>query len=257
MTCKGSSVCIQPPSGAAFLCFLKGCAGLATRVIQVAGVDTTIVVVPGENRLPGVKGFGFRSVEWNIEDAVAITKSTFTGQTQSFEWPGAEEWYGTCELPALTQAQAAPWRSFLMQCRGMLDPFLLGDPLHPYSLGKLDSSSSPVVDGTSAVAMSKLFATRGWKPNVHGVMLAGDYVQLEWNLYTLLNDVSTDSNGKAMLEVWPSLRFTVADGLPLVTTKPRGLFRLATNKRTWSGDYMRLQHMSVPVMEYRAYAPAA
>ncbi len=228
---------------------------MPTSPITLNGTNLTLVALPGENLPTNLRSvqLWFRNIEWNIEDAVTSTKG-FTGQTQAFEWAGAEDWYGTFELPPLDHANARLWQAFLAQCRGILNPFLLGDPLHARTAGSADGNSKPVCDTpTSAVnkPMSKFLQTRGWKPNTHGLMLAGDHLQVGYRLYILLDDLSSDANGSATVEVWHSLCEQPPDGTEIIIKDPRGLFRLGTNKRTWSTDPSRLSSLSVPFMEYR------
>ena len=229
---------------------------MATSQITVAGQAVTVAALPGENPPQGKpRRQWFRSVEFNIEDAIALSKSIYTGGTQSFEWPGAEELYGTCELPPMVSANADLWRAFLMQCRGMLHPFRLGDPLKQHPTGRIDGHSSPVCDTAASssanLPMSKLLQVRGLKPSVYGLMKAGDALEFAYRLHWLLDDLSSDPDGRATAEIWPSIREQPADGAPVIVNQPRGLFRLASNKRTWSYDFTRLSSMSVPVMEWR------
>ncbi len=93
--------------------------------------------------------------------------------------------------------------------------------------------------------MATSIATQGWQPNAT-VLLAGDYIQIgsvptdgsqltsPVRLHCVLNDVTADANGNAMLSIWPSLREVVGAGTAIVTGNPVGLFRLADNTRTIS-----------------------
>jgi hypothetical protein len=194
------------------------------------------------------------SVEFSVSDAVAIVSSPFTGQTQAQQWPGADMWTGTVTLPPLTQAQADQWISFLMELRGMANAFLLGDPMKQAPAGRVTSTSKPVVDMTTAgtnIVGSQTLYTRGWAPGVFRLLAVGDYIQVGYRLHRVLDQVNSDSNGKAQLSVWPSLRDLPSDGEPLVLSKPQGLFRLATNKRTWSADISYLTNLSFQIREYR------
>lgn len=218
---------------------------MATSQIMLAGNSVTLVALPQKPNL--------RSVEWNVTDQVSSSVSPYTGQTQTFSYPGADMWSGTMELPPLKQTQADQWIAFLMECRGMANAFQLGDPAKP--VGPLGAAgSAPVVDGavaTNNAAMATTLFTRGWKPNSLRLMGPGDYLQLGYRLHRNLDWVSSDASGRAQLNLWPSLREQPADGAALVLNKARGLFRLATNKRTWNADFTRLTRISFQVMEYR------
>jgi hypothetical protein len=99
--------------------------------------------------------------------------------------------------------------------------------------------------------MAQSFYTRGWKPNAFGLLLAGDYLQHGYRLHRVLDRVNSDFAGNAVIPVWPSIREAPSDGDPIILNNPVGLFRLATNKRTWSVDYTFLTRMSFPIQEYR------
>src|SRR5690606_29710551 len=69
---------------------------------------------------------------------------------------------------------------------------------------------------------------------------AGDYFQIgsgsTARLYKVLVDVTADSSGEVTLDIWPRLRESPADNAPLVTSTPKGLFRLASNETSWDAD---------------------
>jgi hypothetical protein len=193
------------------------------------------------------------SVEFSMSNANASVVSPFTGQTQVQQWMGADSWSGTMTLPPLTQDEANLWSSFLMQCRGMANCFFLSDPLRQHPTGYVDGTSAPVIDLTvgTTVAGSQLLYTRGWKANAFGLLLPGDNIQIGSRLHRVLDAVNSDATGSASFEIAPSLREMPTDGEPLILKNPAGLFRLATNKTTWSADASFLSHMSFPVIEYR------
>ena len=211
--------------------------------ITVAGQSVNIVVLPTSP--------GFREVEWSTSDAVAVNRSPFTGVTQTYTWPGADERSGTMTLPKLTTTQAGPWEAALMQCRGMSLPFLMGDPLHQKPLGNLQGSI-PLVDNTASnqAGMTTL-ATKGWTPNKFRLLLPGDLVQVGYRLHTNLDAVNSDANGKAVLNLWPSLREIPIDASALILNKPMGLFRRANNKQAWSSTLGRLTSLSFQIVEWR------
>ena len=200
---------------------------------------------------------GARSIEWNSSDAVAMNVSPFTGQTQTFAWPGADGLSGTVTMPPMTLAQADAWEAFLLECRGMSNPFLMSDPLHqsprPGPAGTTVTHGAPVIDmstGVNGIGTTAL-ATKGWTPGGHFLLQPGDYLQIGYRLHRNINMVTADGTGASVLSIWPSLRDLPTDGEAIILAKPKGLFRLATNKRTWSRSISRLTALSFPIMEYR------
>jgi hypothetical protein len=210
--------------------------------ITLGGNTVSVVSLPASP--------GLRTVEWNFTDAVAVVSSPFTGQTQAQQWLGADMWSGTLTLPPLTQGQADAWISALMEMRGMANAFQIGDPMKRVPSGSV--SGVPVVDGSITVAAGgQTLYTKGWTASKFRLLLPGDYLQVGYRLHRVLDGVNSDSSGKAPINIWPSLREVPSDGESIVLSNPQGLFRLATNKRTWSSDYKRLTHLSFPIVEYR------
>jgi hypothetical protein len=113
---------------------------MPSTTITLAGNPVTVVTLPARP--------GLRSATFDISDAVAIVSSPFTGQTQAQQWPGADMWAGTIELPPLRE-HAPAWEAFLMELRGRANAFQMGDPMYGSPQGTaFGSSSVPVADMT-------------------------------------------------------------------------------------------------------------
>jgi len=192
---------------------------------------------------------GLRSVEFSFTDSVAIVTSIFTGQVQAQQWVGGDMWTGTATLPPLTQPQADRWIAFLMELRGMLNPFQLGDPLKPVPRGS--GKGVPVVDTANNFAGAQVLLTRGWPVSSWRLLMDGDYIQVGYRLHRVINPVNSDAAGKASIAIWPSLREAPANGQAIILSNPKGLFRLAQNKRSWSTDVNRYSSISFQIQEYR------
>lgn len=217
---------------------------MSVTVIVVNGQNVNLVAIPASPAL--------RSVQFEMDDQVAVVTSPFTGQTQAQQWPGADMWRGTMTLPPLQQSDANNWISFLMELRGMANAMQLGDPLKTTPSGSV--AGTPLVDDTingGNLAGTQSLGTKGWTASAAGVLLPGDYIQVGFRLYRVLDTVNASSSGGATINIWPSLRETPTDSSPLITTNPLGLFRLSTNKRTWAADVTRLTQISFAVQEYR------
>lgn len=193
---------------------------------------------------------GFRSVEFSIADTVASVTSPFSQQSTFQSWAGGDIWTGVATLPKMTRVQAAQWIAFLMALRGQANCFLIGDPnmAIPQGLPK----GAPVVDGTigtNNLAMSSVLVTKGWVPNTVRLLEPGDSIQIGNRMHTLLKRVDSDGSGAATLQFYPSLREQPANNTPIITHGCKGLFRLASNKRTWSVDQTRLYGLSFQIVE--------
>jgi hypothetical protein len=223
---------------------------MSTSIIQVGGSNVTLVAMPTSP--------GLRAVEFKMEDGVAEVASVFTGQIQTQEWPGAEKWTGTLTLPPLQRADAANWIAFLLQLRGIANAFQVGDPMWTAPLGQPLGSQPVANNGLNSgnPAMSKMLGTSGWTPSTTGLLLPGDYIQVDYRLYRVLDSVDSDQSGAAVISIWPSLREVPTNATSIITgandgPQPKGLFRLATNQRGFSFDITQLTHLSIPIMEWR------
>jgi hypothetical protein len=215
-------------------------------MISLISLDGNTVSVVS---LPASAG-KLESIDWNFTTAVSTVTSVFTGQVQAQIWPGADMWSGTATLPPLTQTQADAWISALMQMQGMTNAFQLGDPLKQAPRGS--ALGTPVADGSIAmVAGGQALYTENWDTLQTGLLLPGDYLQIGFRLHRVLDEVISDNNGKAAINIWPSLRETPVNGEPLVLDSPVGLFRLASNRGTWSSGVDSLTHLSFQFQEYR------
>lgn len=216
---------------------------MSTSTITVGGQSITLVSVPTSP--------AFRSVQFSAFDAVGSVPSVFTGQMQVQQWPGADLLSGTMTLPTLNQAEADDWIAFLMQCQGMANAFQMGDPTKSAPRGS--GAGSPVTSSASGVnqAAATTLTTSGWTSSAVGVLLRGDMVQVSYRLYRVLDDVTADGSGNAAIPIWPSIRETLTGGTAITLSNPKGLFRLANNKRDWSADFTRRTSISIPIQEYR------
>jgi hypothetical protein len=211
-------------------------------IINLNGNSVGVVTIPASP--------GFESAEFTYTPAVASVTSIFTGQVQTQQWAGADLWRGTATLPPMTQSQLDPWKAALMQMQGMVNALQLGVPLKSSPSGTV--RGTPVVDGSIAVVAGAItLPTMGWTPSQTNLLLPGDYIQVGYRLYTVLDEVISDSNGKSVLNIGPSLREIPTAGESVVTQNPLGLFRLAKNSVTWSTDYTGLSRLSFQFQEFR------
>lgn len=211
---------------------------------------TNVTTFNGWTVIPFPLSPGFKSIEFTANDNVAQVAQPWTQQSQFQAWPGGDWWEGTITLPKMQRAQAAQWIAFLMSARGMANCFMIGDPTMRHPQG--NPQGVPLVDGSNASnngVMTSVLVTKGWTPNVRALLMPGDYVQVGLRMHVVLNMVNSDTNGSSTLQLWPSLREKPVDGLQLICSNVKGLFRLASNKRTWGVDETRLFGLSFKISE--------
>jgi hypothetical protein len=191
----------------------------------------------------------WKQLDFSAFDSVGVTQSPFTLQSQTQYWVGGDHWTVNASLPPMSYANARTWVAFLLECRGRLNAFQIGDPL-----GKKPSGSpagTPVVNGTNS-ATSTVLVTRGWRANTNRLLLPGDYFQIGYRLYVVVSSaVNSDSGGNATINIWPSLREQVTDGTAIITTNCSGLFRLASNQRDYTFRETKTVGLSLKIEECR------
>ena len=191
---------------------------------------------------------GIRQLELEMNDTAASSRSPFTGTEQIQAWPGADWWGANITLPQLDSDDAAVWTAFLGELRGIANVFYLSDPLHRRPRG--NPQGTPVIRGVNA-AMATSLNIKGLTPNTARHLLPGDQLQVGQRLHRVLNVVNSDANGYATVSIWPSLREATSDNDPLILNNPRGLFRLAENKRSVLSTETRLTGVSIRAVEAR------
>ncbi len=136
-------------------------------------------------------------------------------------------------LPAMPREIAAPWIAFLAELRGKANVLQLGDPVAQNPLGS--ALGIPAVDNSmgSNQPLAKTLYTKGWAPNQFRLLLPEDHLQIGYRLHKVCEVVNSDSSGNAQIVVWPSLREQPTDGSSVILASPKGLFRLADNKRSY------------------------
>lgn len=178
----------------------------------------------------------FTKINFIASNVIGLSKSPFTLQQQTYQWPG-EQWLVDVNLPPMNQATAEAWVTFLVSLRGQLGTLLLGDPTHTAPTGV--ATGTPLVNGAQT-AMSNTLATKGWTHGVTGILKAGDFIQVgtgvQQRIYKVLTDANSDGSGHATLDIFPALREGVSDNQPITLANCAGTFRLQSNDREWTVD---------------------
>jgi hypothetical protein len=209
--------------------------------------DWTIIDPPSA---PGFKGIVLR-----MNDTVAEARSPFTAKSQVQAWPGADWWEVEIEMPPLQPSQTAPWQAWLASLQGKGNVFQVGDPSRKMPQNPVVGSVPVCATGALPSAVNLTGATslvtRGWLPSRQRILLPGDYLQVGYRLYMVLQPVASDAEGNATINVWPTLREQPADDAQIILNYPKGLFRLADNARQISIAVTRLSAVGFKCVEAR------
>jgi hypothetical protein len=198
-----------------------------------------IIAVPADPPAP-------MTVDWNIDDMIGEVDSPYSGQGQQQDWM-TDWWMGHVAMAPMPQAQAMAWIAFLAELRGRLNAFVLSDPLSPAPQGAGLAGTPNGIYAQGAQARARVIPTGGWKPSTMNQLLVGDFLQVGGlknaqgqyvtapRLHMVIgNNVNSDAYGLADINIWPSLREQVNSEDSIILQQTCGLFRLASNRRTWT-----------------------
>ena len=180
--------------------------------------------------LPAI--FKMAEITIRANSIVGETRSPFTMTEQVYVHQG-EWWEMDVMIPPMVRADAEQVIAALLSLNGKQGTFLLGDPAGAVPRGSW--SGLAVVRGARAAGIKTLPIT-GLNP--FATVKAGDWIQIgsgaTTNLHKVVQDGTADSGGDIDLEIWPRTRVDLADATLLITANTKGVWRLASNERSWS-----------------------
>jgi len=153
--------------------------------------------------------------------AIGQSESPFTFQGEFFEHMG-QQWVMEVSLPPMRKNDAENWISWGLALNGTMGTFYMGDSSN--SMPRGSAAGTPQVNGAGQ-QRSKTLATKGWTPST-AVLRIGDYIQLGYRLHKVLQDVTSDSSGEAVLDIFPRVRDVLTNGQAIITANPVGTWRL-------------------------------
>ena len=150
-------------------------------------------------------------------------------------------------LPQISADQASPWRGFLAELRGKLPVFPLSDP---YGLTRSGAANGEPLCAGQNLSRARVLNAKGWAASIQAQLKVGDYLQVGKRLHMVIDqDVDSDDQGNAAINIWPSIRQAPNDGDPIILNNPSGLFRLKSNKPSWTVGPNRLFSFSYEMKE--------
>ena len=179
--------------------------------------------VPNKNKtLP--KFDKIASVKFYAANAVAISQSPFTFKS-STHFYGGQQWAVDVTYPPLERSEAEEIIAFLLDLRGSVGTFRMGDPNAVKTRG--DATGGFTLSNATNINDEKITVSQLGTNNKFAV---GDYLELNGQLLKILrqNPVSGD------IHVWPRIRKVSKQGDSVYYEKPRGLFRLKSASSDFS-----------------------
>ena len=174
---------------------------------------------------------GIAQIELRATNAVAISRSPFTFQSQVHAYTG-QSWQADVTLPSVRRDLAEDWVAWLISLKGQLGTFYLGDPNAATPRGSARDSDTILVNG--AVSSGNTISIDSAPASQTDYLKAGDYLQVGTQLFKVLKSVDTNVSGEATVDVWPDVRTSISDGAAVTVQNTKGLFRLSSNEQTFS-----------------------
>lgn len=194
---------------------------------------------------------GIARIRLVARDVVGVSTSPFNFKQQVYRHQG-QRWEADITLPPMKRADAEQWAAFLLRLRGAYGTFLLNDPQSQTARGSASTTAgTPVVNGASQTGDE--INIDGLPASATGYLLAGDYVQFGTGaartLHKVLENVDSNADGEATLNLWPKIRTAPSDGSSVIVDNARGIFRLSSNETMWDIDQASIYGITFGAIE--------
>ncbi len=188
---------------------------------------------------------GFRASRFGLIANTQTFRSPLDGTVQTLELTGAR-WQVNYELPPMNRAQAAAWTAFLTGLLGSSGRFFGFDPDARTPRGS--ALGTPLVNGAGQTGKSLI--VDGWSAVETGLLLPGDYFEVNGELKMVTAQADSDSSGEATLAFTPPLRASPPDGAVLTLTNPTITMMLVDDEQAaWDANRASLYGISFAGVE--------
>ncbi|MBS3670204.1 hypothetical protein [Vreelandella boliviensis] len=164
-----------------------------------------------------------RRMSWGRVYNTRAFTSPFSQSQQIVGAPGAY-WKCTLNFPTLNRHKERVLSTFIGSLQGMAGTF----QLRPWTRPPGPAVGSAVVDGGGQAGGQ--LVTRNWTPNT-AVLRMGDYATVNDQLLEVLEDVTSNAQGIAILPISPWLRSPPANGATVNYQQPYAVMRLMQDEQ--------------------------
>lgn len=166
------------------------------------------------------------SVDFKLVGNTQLDRSPLSGAVQAKNLPGSI-WRANVAIDRhkLDDLIVANVEQFLNGLQGSGGTFQLWP--HHRSVPNGTPTGSPLVAGASQIGKS--LNTDAWGLNDTGVLLPGDFFEVNGELKQIDAQIDSDGAGLATLTYHPELRVSPPNNDPIITTRPTGTFRLVSD----------------------------
>lgn len=164
-----------------------------------------------------------RSMSWGRVYNTRAFTSPFSQSQQIVGAPGAY-WKCTLNFPTLNREKERRLSTFIGSLQGMAGTF----KLRPWTRPPGPAVGAAVVDGGGQAGGQ--LVTRNWTPSTI-VLRMGDYATVNNQLLEVLQDVTSNAQGIAVVPISPWLRSPPANGATVNYQQPYALMRLMQDEQ--------------------------
>lgn len=190
----------------------------------------------------------FSDFIWELSHNVKRNTSPISRQEQVTLFSGGSFSF-TFSLPAMRKVKANAWKAFLAQLKSGYGTFYGYDPDNRTPQGVI--SGTPLIKG--AAQTGTVLETDGHGVSVSGILLPGDYIQINSGLAAeikmVTEQVDSDALGNATINFEPALRTPPADNDVFVYNNPVGAFRLVAGPSRAAVNNVGIYEMSFAAVE--------
>lgn len=163
------------------------------------------------------------SLTWRPESNTKTFRSPFNGASQTVRFPGTR-WVCSLTFNNLSDEKSRRIDSLVAELDGEYGRVKIRD----WGRSGRTPSGSPLVDGANQTGTE--LHSKGWTAGTV-VLRQGDYITVNNELKIVTADVSSASNGTALITFAPMLRSSPPANAVIEVANPYGIFKLKDNQQ--------------------------
>ncbi|WOI99672.1 hypothetical protein [Citrobacter koseri] len=163
------------------------------------------------------------SLTWRPESNTKTFRSPFNGASQTVRFPGTR-WVCSLTFNNLSDEKARRIDSLVAELDGEYGRVKIRD----WGRSGRTPAGSPLVDGANQTGTE--LHSKGWTAGMV-VLRQGDYITVNDELKMVTADVSSASNGTALIPFAPMLRSSPPANAVIEVANPYGIFKLKDNQQ--------------------------
>ena len=161
-------------------------------------------------------------VTWRFSSNIAVNQSVFSLKETAYDW-GGRQLELTVTISNMSLDNAKIWQAFFLSLDNRLNSFSASLPVDAKSEGRATDDLPVILSGGQTGTSLNI---GGISPNTISLFVAGDWISINDNLFKLLGDVESNSDGECWLSLYPAIETAFEEDTPIEVRKPTGIFRV-------------------------------